>query len=151
MGSGLDIFQAATLQFAAICNDGPLTELQGGLSSRLGDAVDSGWHFADGGFRLPDRPGIGIEVDANRLGTARIVSGASEGPARLHIALFSDTHIEPEGDPEPRSNRRAAAIVERIMATASSSHFISAMSCTRYRRWRAPKPRGRRRTPSSGD
>ncbi|MCB9969471.1 MAG: hypothetical protein H6852_17775 [Geminicoccaceae bacterium] len=31
MGSGLDIFQAATLQFAAICNDGPLTELQGGL------------------------------------------------------------------------------------------------------------------------
>jgi hypothetical protein len=42
------------------------------------------------------------------------VSGASEGPARLHIALFSDTHIEPEGDPEPRSNRRAAAIVERI-------------------------------------
>jgi galactonate dehydratase len=71
MGSGLDIFQAATLQFAAICNDGPLTELQGGLSSRLGDAVDSGWHFADGGFRLPDRPGIGIEVDANRLGALR--------------------------------------------------------------------------------
>ena len=72
MGSGLDVFQAATLQFAAICADGPLTELQGGLSSRLGDAVDSGWRFADGGFRLPDRPGLGIEVDAERLGALRV-------------------------------------------------------------------------------
>lgn len=71
MGSGLDIFQAATLQFAAICADGLLTELQGGLSSRLGEAVDSGWRFADGGFRLPDRPGLGIEVDAERLGALR--------------------------------------------------------------------------------
>ncbi len=71
MGSGLDIFQAATLQFAATCADGLLTELQGGLSSRLGDAVDSGWRFADGGFRLPDRPGLGIEVDADRLGALR--------------------------------------------------------------------------------
>ncbi len=42
------------------------------------------------------------------------MNGRSEGPARLRIALFSDTHIEPEVEPQPRSNRRAATIVERI-------------------------------------
>jgi galactonate dehydratase len=67
MGSGLDVFQAATLQFAAGCEAGPLCEFQGGLNARLGDAVDTAWRYADGGFRLPDRPGIGVEVDVERL------------------------------------------------------------------------------------
>ena len=67
MGSGLDVFQAATLQFAAVCEAGPLCEFQGGLNARLGDAVDTAWCYAGGGFRLPDRPGIGVEVDAERL------------------------------------------------------------------------------------
>lgn len=67
MGSGLDVFQAATLQFAAACENDHLCEFQGGLSSRLGDAVDNGWCYSDGGFHLPDRPGLGVDVDVEQL------------------------------------------------------------------------------------
>ncbi len=42
------------------------------------------------------------------------MNGTTKGSARLRIALFGDTHIEPEGDPQPRSNRRAVTVVERI-------------------------------------
>ena len=39
-----------------------------------------------------------------------------DGPCRLRLALMGDSHIEPDTDPMPRSNRRAAAIVARINA-----------------------------------
>lgn len=67
MGSGLDVFQAATLHFASACRPGLLSEYQAGLAGRLGDAVDSGWSYAEGAFCLPDRPGIGAEIDVDRL------------------------------------------------------------------------------------
>jgi len=67
MGSGLDLFQAATLHFAAACGEEHLAEYQAGLAGRLGDAVDSAWRYESGGFALPDRPGTGVEVALDRL------------------------------------------------------------------------------------
>jgi galactonate dehydratase len=75
MGSGLDIFQAATLQIAAAAGDPSLlTEFQAGLSGRLG-GVRSAWSFADGGFRMPDQPGIGVEVDEAALARFVVADG----------------------------------------------------------------------------
>jgi galactonate dehydratase len=62
MGSGVSVFQAATLQCAAVASPDYLQEFQGGLSDRLDKASDTGWKYADGGFKLPDRPGIGVEI-----------------------------------------------------------------------------------------
>jgi D-galactarolactone cycloisomerase len=70
MGSGLDLFQAATLSFAAACDDAHLQEYQAGLAGRLGDAVDSAWSYQGGAFMLPDRPGVGVEIDLDRLAPA---------------------------------------------------------------------------------
>ena len=67
MGSGLDLFQAATLHFAAACGDEHLCEYQAALAGRLGGAIDTGWRFADGAFGMPDRPGLGVEVDEAAL------------------------------------------------------------------------------------
>ena len=67
MGSGVSIFQAATLQCAAIASPEYLQEFQGGLSEKLGDASDTAWSYADGQFVLPDRPGIGADIDEARL------------------------------------------------------------------------------------
>jgi galactonate dehydratase len=67
MGSGLDVFQAATLHVAALCPPSHLSEFQAGLADRLGDALDSAWHLVDGSFRLPEVPGIGVSVDEAAL------------------------------------------------------------------------------------
>ena len=63
MGSGVSVFQAATLQCAAVASPEYLQEFQGGLSDRLAEASDTGWEYRDGGFELPDRPGIGVEIN----------------------------------------------------------------------------------------
>jgi L-alanine-DL-glutamate epimerase-like enolase superfamily enzyme len=63
MGTGVSVFQAATLQCAALASPEFLQEFQGGLSDRLGVASDSAWVYRDGAFRLPDRPGLGVSVD----------------------------------------------------------------------------------------
>lgn len=63
MGSGVSIFQAATLQCAAISSPEFLQEFQGGMSDKLGDAGDTAWQYSDGMFRLPDRPGVGADLD----------------------------------------------------------------------------------------
>ena len=63
MGSGLAVFQAATLHFAAVCGDEYLQEYQAGLAERAALVADTAWVYADGGFVLPDRPGLGVEVD----------------------------------------------------------------------------------------
>ena len=67
MGSGVSVFQAATLQCAAVASADYLQEFQGGLSDRLDKASDTGWKYADGGFVLPDRPGIGVEINESLL------------------------------------------------------------------------------------
>jgi galactonate dehydratase len=67
MGGALDLFQAATLHVAAGCGAELLCEYQAGLAGRLGAALDSGWRYAGGAFRLPERPGLGVEVDLEAL------------------------------------------------------------------------------------
>lgn len=63
MGTGVSIFQAATLQCAAVASPEYLQEFQGGLSDKLGAAGDTSWAYRDGSFTLPDRPGIGASLD----------------------------------------------------------------------------------------
>jgi galactonate dehydratase len=63
MGSGLAVFQAATLHFAAACSDEYLQEYQAGLAEHAQLVADTAWTYADGGFSLPDRPGLGVVVD----------------------------------------------------------------------------------------
>lgn len=68
MGSGLHVFQAATLHFATACwNNDYLQEYQAGLAER-GDRVGrSDWQYADGAFVVPDTPGLGVEMDEEAL------------------------------------------------------------------------------------
>ena len=63
MGNGVSVFQAATLQCAAVSSSELLQEFQGGLSNLLQDASDTGWRLDDGAFKLPDRSGIGVMID----------------------------------------------------------------------------------------
>ncbi len=63
MGNGVSVFQAATLQCAAVSSRDFLQEFQGGLSTLLSDASDTGWQLSDGSFKLPDRPGLGVSID----------------------------------------------------------------------------------------
>jgi D-galactarolactone cycloisomerase len=63
MGSGLAVFQAATLHFAAVCGDEYLQEYQAGLAERAALVAQTAWTYAAGGFVLPDRPGLGVEID----------------------------------------------------------------------------------------
>ncbi len=67
MGTGVSVFQAATLQCAALSSPEYLQEFQGGLSDKLGAASDSAWSYADGEFALPDRPGLGVTLDEAAL------------------------------------------------------------------------------------
>jgi L-alanine-DL-glutamate epimerase-like enolase superfamily enzyme len=67
MGGALDLFQAATLHVAAACGEDLLCEYQAGLAGRLGAAIDSGWRYERGAFRLPERPGLGVAVDLEAL------------------------------------------------------------------------------------
>ena len=67
MGSGLHVFQAATLHFATACGDEYLQEYQAGLAER-GDLIgDTSWRYADGSFDLPDTPGLGVRIDEEAL------------------------------------------------------------------------------------
>jgi L-alanine-DL-glutamate epimerase-like enolase superfamily enzyme len=67
MGTGVSVFQAATLHCGALSSIEYLQEFQGGLSDKLGAASDSAWRYRDGAFSLPDRPGLGVEVDSDGL------------------------------------------------------------------------------------
>lgn len=73
MGNGLGPFQAATLHFAAACGDECLQEYQAGLAQRAALVGTTAWRYADGAFRLPDAPGLGVEVDAAAV--ARCAAG----------------------------------------------------------------------------
>ena len=67
MGNGVSVFQAATLQCAAVASPEILQEFQGGLSNLLRNASDTGWKLKDGAFQLPDRPGLGVTIDENGI------------------------------------------------------------------------------------
>ena len=67
MGSGLGPFQAATLHFAAACPGACLQEFQAGLAERASLVGATAWEYAGGGFRLPDAPGLGVEMDEGAL------------------------------------------------------------------------------------
>ncbi len=67
MGNGVSVFQAATLQCAAVSSPELLQEFQGGLSNLLKHASDTGWQLNEGQFHLPDRPGIGVTINENDI------------------------------------------------------------------------------------
>ena len=67
MGNGVSVFQAATLQCAAVSSPELLQEFQGGLSNLLDQATDTGWALRDGMFHLPDRPGLAVTIDENGI------------------------------------------------------------------------------------
>ena len=67
MGNGVSVFQAATLQCAAVSSPELLQEFQGGLSNLLQDASDTGWQLKDGEFILPDRPGLGVSINEDGI------------------------------------------------------------------------------------
>lgn len=67
MGNGVSVFQAATLQCAAVSSPQLLQEFQGGLSNLLRDASDTSWQLRDGEFHLPDRAGIGVTIDEDAI------------------------------------------------------------------------------------
>ena len=67
MGNGVSIFQAATLQCAAVSSSRLLQEFQSGLSKLLSDATETAWVMQDGAFSLPSEPGIGVQVDESKL------------------------------------------------------------------------------------
>ena len=67
MGSGSPIVQASALHFwSAIAADWPC-EFQFDLSDVLPDVMDTGWRLQNGAFTLPERPGLGVEVDEAAL------------------------------------------------------------------------------------
>ena len=67
MGNGLAVFQAASLHFAAACDGEYLQEYQAGLAQRAALVSETAWRYAAGGFRLPDRPGLGVVVDTEAV------------------------------------------------------------------------------------
>ena len=73
MGNGLGPFQAATLHFSTACDGQYLQEYQAGLAERAMLVGSTAWKYADGMFRVPDMPGLGVEIDEVAL--ARYVVG----------------------------------------------------------------------------
>ena len=67
MGSGLHVFQAATLHFATACGGEYLQEYQAGLAERGNLLGTTSWNYADGAFILPDAPGLGVQIDEKAL------------------------------------------------------------------------------------
>ena len=75
MGSGSPIVQASALQFWSAIGANWPCEFQFDLSDVLPGVFDTGWRLDKGAFTLPDRAGLGIEVDEGAL---RIHSDAIE-------------------------------------------------------------------------
>lgn len=66
-GSGILVVRAAALQFACAWPAELPCEYQASLVEEVPGALVDHWQFAGGGFRLPDRPGLGVEVDETAL------------------------------------------------------------------------------------
>jgi L-alanine-DL-glutamate epimerase-like enolase superfamily enzyme len=69
MGSGSPIVQAAALHFWATAQPDLPCEYQMDLADVLPGVFETGWTFANGGFVVPDRPGLGVAVDEAQLGS----------------------------------------------------------------------------------
>jgi L-alanine-DL-glutamate epimerase-like enolase superfamily enzyme len=67
MGSGTPVVQAAALHFNAAIAGRRLAESQLDLGGILPDVFDSGWRYRGGEMAVPQRPGLGVEVDAAQL------------------------------------------------------------------------------------
>jgi L-alanine-DL-glutamate epimerase-like enolase superfamily enzyme len=67
MGSGSPIIQAAGLQFWSALGTPVPCEYQFDLADLLPDAFHTDWRYAHGALALPDRPGLGVEVDETAL------------------------------------------------------------------------------------
>jgi D-galactarolactone cycloisomerase len=67
MGNGSPIGQAAALHFWAASRCELPCEFQLDLADVLPEAFYTAWVFARGGFIVPDRPGLGVEVDEAAL------------------------------------------------------------------------------------
>jgi D-galactarolactone cycloisomerase len=67
MGSGSPIVQATALQFWAAIRPELPCEYQLDLADVLPGAFDTAWTFAKGALAVPDRPGLGLEVDEAEL------------------------------------------------------------------------------------
>lgn len=67
MGNGSPIGQAAALHFWAATHPELPCEYQLDLADVLPDAFESAWVFAKGGFDVPNRPGLGVDVDEAAL------------------------------------------------------------------------------------
>lgn len=67
MGNGSPVVQAAVLHFwAAIGSEFPC-EYQFDLADVVPGAFENAWQFKKGAFAVPDRPGLGVEVDETAL------------------------------------------------------------------------------------
>jgi D-galactarolactone cycloisomerase len=67
MGSGTPVVQAAALHFNAAVAGDRLAECQFDLGSLLPDVFDTGWRYHRGEMAVPQRPGLGVAVDEQRL------------------------------------------------------------------------------------
>lgn len=67
MGNGSPLVQAAALHFWAAMRAEYPCEYQIDLADVLPDAFHSAWKFAKGGFVVPDKSGLGVEVDEAAL------------------------------------------------------------------------------------
>lgn len=67
MGNGSPVGQAAALHFWAASRCEFPCEFQFDLADVLPDAFDTAWTYARGGFVVPGRPGLGVEVDEAAL------------------------------------------------------------------------------------
>lgn len=80
MGAGSPIVQAIALSFGAALPTGLPCEYQRDLAGMLPDVFDSGWIYEQGRVRVPDRPGLGVEVNAQNLARSSASVSAWELP-----------------------------------------------------------------------
>jgi len=65
---GMSVVHAATLSFSSTCTPEYLQEYQAGQAQRGASLFDSAWTYRDGAVALPDRPGLGVDVNEAELG-----------------------------------------------------------------------------------
>ncbi len=67
MGSGTPLVQAAALTFDAVQSTDLLAECQFDLGGILPDVFQTGWVYRQGEIAVPDRGGLGVEIDVSAL------------------------------------------------------------------------------------
>jgi len=67
MGSGTPLVQAAALTFDALQSTDVLAECQFDLGDILPDVFQTGWVYRQGEIAVPDRGGLGVEIDVSAL------------------------------------------------------------------------------------